>query len=350
MEVNKDDYYSTADIVNTVSGLITFLVKKWWLLVMAVLLGAGAGALYFSLQKPKFEAVSTFILEEKQGGSGGLSSIASQFGIDIGSMGGGGSFFTGDNILDILKSKSILQKVLLSQVDSATSNSPSLADLYLDFSGLKAHWKNKGNLGSINFAGSKPMNPVQDSVLNIIYDRITKKSLTVDRTNKRGTIIKVEMVSENSIFAKLMTERLVQEASKMYLNVKMGTAVANINRLQRRSDSLLALLNHKSFTVAAVQTLDANPGMKTLAIPTEIATRDRTVLATLYTEVTKNLETSKVLLSQQTPVIQALDSPGLSLYDNKKSLFFLVFVGAFVSVTVFMGLICAAYFLRKTVH
>jgi hypothetical protein len=179
---------------------------------------------------------------------------------------------------------------------------------------------------------------------------MVKTHLIVDRTSKRGTIIKVQVVAENPLFAKLMTERLVEEASKMYLNVKVGTAVANIKRLQRRSDSLLALLNNKSFTVASLQPLDINPGLRTIAVPAEIATRDKTVLATLYTEVTKNLEASRLLLSQQTPIIQMLDGPGLSLYDNKKSLVFLAVIGSLISFGFCLGLISLFFFSKRILN
>jgi hypothetical protein len=348
MEVNKEDYYSLGDIINGVKPFLQFLFKKWWLLLLAILIGICLGAGYYYIQKPKYEAVSTFILEEKQTSAGGLGSIASQFGIDIGGI-GGGSIFTGDNILDILKSKRIVEEILLSYVDSGVTKGRTLADVYLDFSKLKEGWKNNPQLKQVNFMESSALSAVQDSVLNIIYDKFVKKNFIVDRTSKRGTIIKVQVLSENNLFAKLMTERLVDEASKMYLNIKTGTALANINRLQRRSDSLLALLNNKSFTVASLQPLDANPGIKTVAVPSEIAMRDKTVLATLYTEVTKNLETSKLLLSQQTPIIQILDRPGISLYDHKRSLLFLIVLGGCVSFFIFLMLLSGVYFLRKFV-
>ena len=132
----------------------------------------------------------------------------------------------------------------------------------------------------------------------------------------------------------------------MYLLIKVGTAQQSIYRMQRRSDSLLSLLNNKSYTAAASQLLDVNPGLRTAVVPVEIATRDKTVIATLYTEVTKNLEVSKLLLSQQTPVIQLLDKPGLTLYDNKRSLSFLIFVGSFICLLVCLALISLGYFFK----
>lgn len=340
-------HYSVGDAVLKVKGLMNYLLRKWKFHLLALLAGGLFGVLYFNLQKPKYEAVCTFILEEKQGTMGGLSSIASQFGFDISSMGGGGSIFAGDNILDILASKKVVQKVLLTRADEL-AGSPTLADMFIDFSKLKRKWKEYPALQQIEFSKANQLLAAkEDSVLNIVYDKIVKRHLTSSRSNKKGTIIKVVVTSENSTFSKLMASRLVEEAKKMYLDVKIGTALTNIKTMQRRSDSLLALLNNKSFTVAAAQPLDLNPGIKTAIVPVEIASRDKAVIATLYTEVTKNLEASKLLLSQSTPVIQMLDAPGASLFDNKKSLWILVTVCAIVGTCVSLALVSLRFFLGR---
>lgn len=342
MEENKEDYYSLSEIVNTIKSFLRYLRGKWWILVLAVLAGGGLGVVYYFVQKPKYEAVTTFILEEKSAGGGGMAGLASQFGFDIGSLsGGGGSIFAGDNIFDILRSKKIMQKVLLSKVDSDKGDSSeTLADLFLDFRNWKKKWSSP-DLKNISYAGvgyKQALSLKQDSVLNLIHEFLLKKSLSTQRVNKKGSIIKVQVTAMNSLFARLMTERLVEEAAKMYLNIKTGTAQANIDRMQRRSDSLLALLNNKSYAAAATQLLDPNPGVKTAAVSTEIALRDKTVISTLYVEVTKNLETSKMLLAQQTPVIQLLDHPGYLLQDNKKRLSMLLFAFSIGAALVYVML------------
>lgn len=335
MEEKKKDYYSLKDIGDNIRALFQYLRKKVWLMALCVIAGALIGVGYYFLQQPKYEAATTFILEEKSSGGGGIAGLASQFGLNIGSLGSGGSIFSGDNILDILKSKKVVQQVLVSEVDQKADNR-TLADLYLDFTGTSGKWKKNSRLSGINFANtSKGMTPVQDSILNEVYAAIVKKNLYTDRTSKQGTIIKVRAVSANPVFSRLMVERVVAEASKLYLDIRTGTAQANINEMQNRSDSLLSLLNNKSYRAAASQQLDINPGIKTAIVPTEIATRDKTVLATLYAEVTKNLEAAKLILSQQTPVIQVLDRPGILLDDNKKGLFGLVVVAAVIAAVVF---------------
>lgn len=348
MEEKKEDYYSLSEMVNMFRSFLCYLRKKTWVLLLVVLAGAGLGAGYYFIQKPKYEAVTTFILEEKSAGGGGLAGLASQFGFNLGNLSGGGSIFSGDNILDILKSKKIVRKVLLSSMDNTKADGKTLADLYLEFTGTKKKWQNKPRLSGIHFGtNEQQLSPLQDSVLNVVYERVFKKNLSVDRYNKKGSIIKVQVTAANEVFARLMTERLVDEAAKLYMDIRTGTSQENIRQLQRRSDSLLILLNRKSFVAAASVPIDINPGLRTAVVPTEIANRDKTVLATLYAEVTKNLEASKLLLSQQTPVIQLLDRPGELLDDNKKGLLFLMVVFALVLGVIYIGFTGCVYIIKR---
>lgn len=350
MSMEKEEYYSINNIIHVLRSFLSFVIGKWWWLAIAVIVGIGIALGIRFIQKPKYEAVSTFVLEEKSSGAGGLAGLASQFGLDIGGMASGGSIFAGDNILDILKSRKIVQKVLLSKVEPEQSGSgQTLADLFLDYSGWKEKWESKNLVNNISYTkirNADSLSLVQDSVLNVIYKYITEKSLVADRLNKKGTIIMVQITESNALFAKLMTDRLVDEAGKLYMDIKTGTSTANINKMQRRADSLLALLNNKSYSVAASQMLDINPGIKVATVPTEIASRDKTVLATLYAEVTKNLEASKLLLSQQTPIIQILDKPEWPLVDKKTKFLKLCVIAVFATLVITMLVLGVQFLMR----
>jgi hypothetical protein len=115
----------------------------------------------------------------------------------------------------------------------------------------------------------------------------------------------------------------------LYLHIKVGNAKLNINRLQNRADSLLRLLNGKYYSAATAQVIDANPGLTPSRVPGELALRDRGVVATIYSEVVKNLEASKMLLSQQTPIIEVIDYPSISIEDNLLSPIVLCIIGVF---------------------
>lgn len=340
----QEDYYSLADILQQVKAFLRYLRQQWLWLLAAAVLGITGGVLYYYLQKPSYQAEETFILEEKTPGGAGLAGLASQFGFDIGSLTGGGSIFSGDNILDILTSRRIVEHVLLSKVDSSQTHSATLADLFLDFSKLKKKWHNKPGLDTINFYrvnGRSSMSLLQDSVLHEVYKLVTKKYVSVSRLNKKGSIITINATSINPDFSLLLVQRMVKEASDLYIDIKTSVSAANVNRLQQKADSLLALLNNKSYQVAGMQINDANPALKTLLVPTELASRDRTVLATLYTEVVKNLETVRTTLMLQTPVIEVLDMPHAPLEDGKKHLGIVLMIGFVVGAL--LGVLYAFY-------
>ena len=338
MKDQNEEFYSVNDLFKTIRSFLGFIRSKILLLFIAIAFGAAIGVLYYFNQQPKYEAVCSFILEEKSQVGGGLSGLASQFGLNLGSLGSGGGIFSGDNIFNILKSKKIVQKVLLGTYDHQGKNEETLADHYLDFTGKKKRWKNDLRLSNIHFGkAASDLDPLEDSVLNVIYDDMVEKHISVEKTSKQGTIIKVTVTSKDRDFARIMTERLVSEASDLFMNVRVGTSLDNIRQLEKRSDSLLILLNNKSYRAAVSQPLDINPAMRAAVVPSEIANRDKTVLATLYAEVTKNLEISRVLLSQQTPVIQVLDKPGELLPDNRKGLAFLLVISSVVAAMLFIG-------------
>jgi hypothetical protein len=320
------------DVIESIKRFFAYLRSQFVLIALCGLVGLVLPLIYRAFQKPAYAASTTFILEEKSATGGGLAGIASQVGLDLGSLGSGSSLFTGDNILDIIKSRVIIEKVLLTPISG--NSGKTLADLYLEFSGMGEKLP-----APVSFAIPSVAHTVyQDSVLYVMYDQIAKKNVSVDRLNKKGSIFKIVTVSQNQVFSKNFAERLLKETTTYYVNVKTSSALANVQRLQARGDSLLRVLNAKSYNAASFQILDPNVAYKSMSVPAEVSSRDKSIVFSIYAEVTKNLEMSRIALVSQTPVIQLLDVPKYPLMDDRKSYLFLGLVG-------FIGGIFAAIFL-----
>jgi len=309
------------DVIESIKRFFSYLRSQFVLIALCGIVGLVLPLIYRALQKPAYAASTTFILEEKSATGGGLAGIASQVGLDLGSLGSGSSLFTGDNILDIIKSRVIIEKVLLTPISG--NSGKTLADLYLEFSGMGEKLP-----APVSFASPSVAHTVyQDSVLYVMYDQIAKKNVSVDRLNKKGSIFKIITVSQNQVFSKNFAERLLKETTTYYVNVKTSTAAANVKRLQARGDSLLRVLNAKSYNAASFQILDPNVAFKSMSVPAEVSSRDKSIVFSIYAEVTKNLEMSRIALVSQTPVIQLLDVPKYPLMDDRKSYLFLGLVG-----------------------
>lgn len=119
--------------------------------------------------------------------------------------------------------------------------------------------------------------------------------------------------------------------------------------MQQKADSLLVLLNGKSYETAEAQVLNANPAMKTIGLPAKLAGRNELLIGTLYTEVVKNLESAKTMLMVQTPVIQIIDNPRLPLVRIIKGRLVSLVLGVFSLVIIVFGYLSIRFLLNKKI-
>ena len=126
-----NDEISLKELINKVKELYDYLLSQWKIIVLAGVIGAALGLAYSFTKKPVYTATLSFALEDEKsgGGLGGALGLASSLGLDLG--GGGGSIFTGSNLTELFKSRSMVEQTLLSPV---TSNGKviSLAEMYIE--------------------------------------------------------------------------------------------------------------------------------------------------------------------------------------------------------------------------
>ena len=108
----QEDEISLAELWNKAKSYFSYLWHYKFIIAGVALLFALGGFVKTWMAKPTYTANLTFALEQGDA-SGGLGSLASQFGF---SVGGGGDGLAGDNLLSLMKSRRIVQNVLLSPV------------------------------------------------------------------------------------------------------------------------------------------------------------------------------------------------------------------------------------------
>ncbi|MEI3801730.1 MULTISPECIES: Wzz/FepE/Etk N-terminal domain-containing protein [unclassified Chitinophaga] len=321
VEKREPEGISLKELIHKVEDIAAYVWKKKLLVILFGLIGGGLGVLYSYLKKPLYLAELTFVLEDSKSNSMGSSylGLASQFGLDI-SGGSGSGAFSGDNILELLKSKLLVEKALLTGSISSNGKDISLADRYLEFKGLREDWAKVPELANIHYplhADRDKFSLLQDSVLKIIGNIIIAKNLKVEKTDKKLDFISVKCQIEDERFSKLFVERLVAEATNFYIDTKTKRNKTNVDRLQLQADSLEALLNKRTYSAAAAQDLNTNPAKQVAGVGVELALRNKMVSQTMYGEVIKNLELSKISMAQETPVIQIVDKPILPLEKKR---------------------------------
>ena len=87
--------------------------------------------------------------------------------------------------------------------------------------------------------------------------------------------------------------------------------------------------------------MNANAGIKTYTVHEDLSQKDKTMVYTLFVEVTKNLEALKLSQINQTPVIQVLDMAKYPLVNQATPLFIIVLIG--VAVGLVLSILIAVY-------
>lgn len=307
------------ELLENISDAFKYLKTKWKQIVVFSFIGAVLGVAYGFLVPVKYVSKLTFVVEESRPGGGGLAAIAGQFGLDLGGMGGGG-ILSGDNILLFFKSESLLREALMSNYDE--DGKITLADKYAESKKWKAAWVKK--FGKVNFAEykNKELPRYMDSMMQkITLTILLNGEVSISKPDKKASLIEVRSTMQDEKLSYLFSKYLVDIAVDKYVQSKIKVKAANVKMLQDRADSLGRILNVKTYAAASSQQslIDMNPGIRTAPITAEITTREKTMVGTIFAEVVKNLEISKTILNQETPVIQMVDSSSLPLRRVKVS-------------------------------
>ena len=307
------------------------LMRRWLILVISIILGAIIGITYSVFRKPTYTAVCTFVLEE-QGGVGGAlgqyAGLASMVGIDVG--GGSNGLFQGDNIIELYRSRRMIEKTLLSKVNIGRKEC-LLIDRYISFNELHKKWNKEPQLKQLSFDIPRERFTVKhDSIIAVIVNDINRRCLSVQRPDKKLNIISVQVQSKDELFSKCFTDAIVKNVNAFYSETKAKKAVDNLRILQRQADSVKLVLN-SSISKAAIATdanPNANPALRILAVPSQRNQVDIQSASAIYGEVVKNLELAKIALRKDMPLIQIIDEPVLPLKNDKSSTILSGIIGA----------------------
>lgn len=340
---NSSDEMSFRELILKTKNWLYYLKAKWRLIFLVGIIGCAFGFSYALFQKPMYTATLTFALEDEKSGGNGLSGalgLASSLGFDLGS--GAGGAFSGANLVELMKSRRLVEQTLLNSV-KVNGKPICLVEMYIQFKNWRKDWeKNEPELNSkvqfpANIERSK-LSLQHDSILGLIYTNLLKNNLNVAQEDKKVSIIKVDVKTENELFSKLFAENLTDEVSNFYIETKSKKAKMNVTILEKQTDSIRNELNGAITGVAVANdnTYNLNPALNVKRTPSIRRQVDVQANTAILTQLVTNLELAKVTLRKETPLTQIIDRPILPLKKEEvgkiKSLLFGGFLAAFLSI------------------
>ncbi len=335
---STNEYISIDGFKSFLKLLYAYLLKKKILIATGIVICAGLGLTASFLYKPRYNGKLTFVLQNAEDAGGGLSGLAGQFGL---SLGGGSGTFSGDNIFELLFSRTLVEKALLAPVQTPEGKN-TLLNEYIKTYKLDQQWaeSEEEDIRNLSFPPGQhreSFTRLQDSIMGDIYTSFISKALKVYKVDKKLSIGCIEMQSKSEFFSKNFVEKLIEETSSYYINTKTKLSRQNYNVLKNQADSIKELYDQLTLEYAQladrkIGTIRQSANVDLVRMQTEIQ-----MLSTSYIEMIKNLELMKMTISKQTPLVEVIDRPIMPLEVQKIGKIIGTFVGGFLGAMFSFG-------------
>ena len=310
----NEDEITLKDIVLKIKEWYRLLFGQWKFLLLAGVLGGGIGLVAALLKTTTYKAELVFVSAEAKGGASKLTSLGSQFGFNLG--GGSSGAFGGDNLLELMKSRRLVEQTLFDSMYNEQGERVRLLERYLLRDSANQN-KETNPVELLN--NNETPNYRQDSLLAKIHSVITKEKLSVVKQDEEKAFISVSFNDEDEFFAKAFVEHLTDNVTSFYLETKTRQSKENIAMLEQKADSIEQELSDAM--VAAAISKDQNKFVTNTRGLVQSAKKQMhaQMLSTMYGEVVKNLELSKTMSAHNEPLIQVIDAPRFPLEKDEAS-------------------------------
>ncbi|MBC7886172.1 MAG: hypothetical protein H7X99_11900 [Saprospiraceae bacterium] len=344
----KDDEFTLKELIEKILEFWRELWgKKWWIIIFAI-----PFAIYFGYKARTipvtYMAYLTFTLNDGGGTGGGLSGILGSFGL------GRGGKVNLERIVELSKSRNILQKMLFSKIflDTLENKSDFIANHLIDLYKLDEEWSNKTkDWKGFRFKSDsiKSFNTDELAALKRLYGKVVGGKNVEDYIFSNGFN---EDTGILTITANTVNEELsIEICNSVYRELKLYYTLSSTKGnqstfefVQNKTDSIFSLLSAKEhqlsrFTDSHRSLSDPNLLTQKRLIETEILK-----LKTMYAEVTKNRELADFSLTAGTPDITIIDEPFPPLDPIGQSLLISLIKGFLLG-----GLIAAGFVIGRKI-
>ncbi|MFB9840793.1 hypothetical protein ACFFOO_00315 [Mucilaginibacter ginsenosidivorans] len=252
--------------------------------------------------------------------------MATQLGFDAISS-NPDNIFSGDNIIELFKSRKLIGAALLSEID--TKPRQTLINL-IARKQFKDQYNSVGPFGN----DLDKFSPAQKMLYQQIISFV-EKSFIVFKKDKKLIIYIISVTSTNSDITYYTAKVLLDETSRYFIETKTKVFASGVKLLQHEADSLANVLSGIFSSTASMndRTYDLNPAITVQRSGSMFNQAKAAAYDAAYIEVMRNLEIAKVNLQKETPLYRVIDETDLPLVPQKDSLI------RHMSITTLIGLL-----------
>lgn len=311
-QVVEETDINYGNILGKAKTIWKYLIRKWWVLLIALVLGGGLGWLIQYMYGVNYTANCTFTIQGQSASSSLLNSalsLASSIGISA--KPGTGSY---DNnyFANLMKSRRILKQTLLED-GMINGKKDLMINHFIHITELDDDWKDDRRLSGFKFKHNQfsALTRLEDSVLTLLYNSILDKYLTVTYDESSPFNV-AKFTTPDYAFSSEIMQKLLDRTSSHYINEMYRLNNENLLIAGRRVDSIANAIRELDAKVAALKDNSNNVIKQSGLVSLNAAIRDQGLLNIQYSSAVNNFELAKVTLTTDTPILEVIDDPKFS--------------------------------------
>ncbi len=347
-QIYQDDEITLKELIEKILEFWRELWSKKWLIILISL----PFLIYFGYKAKTtvttYKADLTYTLNDGGGSGGALAGILGSFGL------GKGGKVNLDRIVELSKSRNILQKVMFTQIplDTFQGKKDYIANHIISLYKLDEAWtSNKKDWKGFKFKSDslKSFNPDELAAMKMLYGKIVggkdvKNPIFSNGFNEDTGIL---TLSANTVDEELSItfSNLVFQSLKEYYVASSTTGSQNtFDFVENKTDSIFGLLRSKEFQLTKFNDSHRNLTDPTLMTQKRLLDTEILKLKAMYAEVTKNRELADFSLVAGTPEINIIDEPLPPLEPIEESFLISLIKGGLLG-----GLIASGFFIARKI-
>ncbi len=267
--------------------------------------------------------------------------LASSFGLG-GGMGTNTSLFSGENFKELLKTKSIFRKALLTKVRYG-SQEDIFANLFLEKSQIdKYEWKNRPSDFYNHRFKSDDLNKLtsQDrNILDALYEFL-KGQTVITNENQKSTFQTLTVETRDDTLSYIWAKLYLKTVTNFYIDTKTKKSQELLIIMDKRVDSLRSALYYTQGKLANYNDQNQQIIFQRARIIAERLQLNSQQLQNMYLESVRNYDNLKFSLAKETPLFTIISEPEISTVGIRH------FYGPITLIGIILGVFLSSFVLN----
>jgi hypothetical protein len=340
----QEDQFSFKRLVLKCLLVIPYVKKNRKVLSIGAFVGllVGGGYEYYKIQDVNFKTEIIFVVDGDNGGSGGgLLELANSFGLG-GGLGTNASLFSGENFKELLKTKSIFRKALLTKVRYGNKED-FFVNIFLDKSRIgEFEWKSRpADFYNYRFVNTDINNlSVEDrNILDALYDFL-KGQTVIANDNPKSTFQTLTVETRDDTLSYIWAKLYLKTVTNFYIDTKTKKSQELLVLLGKRVDSLRSALYYTQGKLANYNDQNQQIIFQRARIIAERLQLSSQQLQGMYLESVRNYDNLKFSLAKETPLFTIISEPEISPMGKRH------FYGPITLIGIILGVFLSSFVLN----